>query len=680
MPIKPIVLPEFNGGWSTRDQSLIDDNQGALFTNYYYRPDRLPSTRLGTLSFGEAIPASAIQISNMDSFNGNGTWNASSDATNVTTDTTNQKRGAGCVNFDIDVSASVNNNAFISNSTLAAVDLSAANQTGDIRLWFNMPDTTNLTSFTVRWGSDATNYYEKTETTQAGGTAFVDGWNYLSFDWSAATTTGSPVDSAIDYVLVQVNYTSSQADETDVLVDSIYWVSASEADTTLSLNAYKVSTGTQYMLAHAGTVYWLYDETTTRWEPIYTGMQEVAGDFAVYIDISYYVNGTDYLSFDGTTVAQEATPQKIKYLQVKNDIAYGAGVTGNLSTLYYSNGNPASLKISYANNDPIEEDNGQNITGIANIGNLIYVGKEKSIYRYDVSSPAYDEIDSQIGMAANRAVVAVDRNLLFLGDDGHIYNASVLLEAGTRTQAIPLTDDLDTYMRSLKNLSVSAAFHWQRANHVYFAIDEDDSGVPNAMLVINTALSSFEQNRAVVTKYEGVNARDFTLWEDSDGVEHLLCANSFGGQVFEMETGTLDDSIEIKSTFKSKLFDFGDAMRFKQVNEMTGQVFASDGATFVLDVLSEGGVVKSKSIDTGSLQESGGAVLGINTLGTTTLASGGDADTLNSYIFRLPVYLTQRFVQFQIRDVGSGQTVIPYKMTINAKELNFHFFPNSNYV
>jgi hypothetical protein len=147
-----------------------------------------------------------------------------------------------------------------------------------------------------------------------------------------------------------------------------------------------------------------------------------------------------------------------------------------------------------------------------------------------------------------------------------------------------------------------------------------------------------------------------------------------------MEVGLLDDTIEIRSDFTSKLFDFGDAMQFKQINEMTGQVFASDGATFVLDVLSEDGVVSSTTVDTGTLDESGEGALGITSLGEVPLTGSEQQDTLKSYIFRFPVYLSQRFVQFRFKEVSAGHVLIPYKMKINAFELEFNFFPTSNYV
>lgn len=66
------------------------------------------------------------------------------------------------------------------------------------------PSITNLTSITLRLGSDASNYYSVTATT--GFTkAFASGEQQLvAFDFSTKTTTGTPTLTAIDYAQVRI--------------------------------------------------------------------------------------------------------------------------------------------------------------------------------------------------------------------------------------------------------------------------------------------------------------------------------------------------------------------------------------------------------------------------------------------------------------------------------------------
>lgn len=165
-------------------------------------------------------------LHNCDTFDGNGTWIANtstSDAANVTSDTLYVREGSGSIKFDIDVSQSVNNFAEISVTGMTSVDLSDAPLFGNgvLFIWVYLPSATNYTSFTMRWGSDASNYYENTVTTQFHGGAFVVGWNLLGFEWTTATTIGSPTSSAIDYLLFRATYPASFSDQTGLRIDFI---------------------------------------------------------------------------------------------------------------------------------------------------------------------------------------------------------------------------------------------------------------------------------------------------------------------------------------------------------------------------------------------------------------------------------------------------------------------------
>lgn len=170
----------------------------------------------------EAGGSSAV-LHDCDSLTSNGTWAVASgtDAENISADTLNKKVGSGSLSFDIDVSDSVNNYGAIENSTFTAVDLSAMTNKGTLFAWVYFPSVTYITSVLVRWGSSSANYYEQSATTQHNGQAFRAGWNRLGFAWSGSTTTGTPVDTAIDYLLVRVVYSASQTDATGFKVDDI---------------------------------------------------------------------------------------------------------------------------------------------------------------------------------------------------------------------------------------------------------------------------------------------------------------------------------------------------------------------------------------------------------------------------------------------------------------------------
>lgn len=455
-------------------------------------------------------------------------------------------------------------------------------------------------------------------------------------------------------------------------------VSVGAGENVLAIHFYKEADGTRRLVCHAGTKFYSYNEGTESWDEELTGLTATKGQFAVYKDVCYYVNGTDYVSWDGTTAAQEATPENVAYMLVKNDIIYGAGVTGNESTLYYSNGNPASAKIAFANSDPIDEDNGQKITGLANIGNFIYVFKEKSVYRYDVSGPSYQEIDQPIGCSGFGSIVGVDNNILFQGQDGHIYNTFVLETANARTKSLAISYDLASYIQDLKNYNVTAAIDYKPLNNVYFAVDTEDVGVPTEIIVLSTKLSDLESNRGVFTRYKNIFANDFTVYEDSSGVEHLLAAPAYGGQVMEMEYGLDDDGTQIEVNVKTKAYEFGAPTIAKFVNAVDGIFHATDGATFRVDLLGDSSA-EILAGDTVTVDEdsSNPSSLSVNALGINVLG-GGEEDLFRRFKRRLPTYNEADRVQVHITELLDSHALIIEKLVIDVMILGKHIFPTNS--
>lgn len=186
-------------------------------------------------------------VSSFDSLTASGgTWAAdttNSDALTPTIDTTDGSNGTqGCLTFDITVAQSGNNRATIYNSSLTSEDLTSEK---DLTTWIldvKFPAITYISSVTFYWGSDSSNYWSVTSTTQYDGTAFVADWNTIKFTWLGATKTGTPDITAIDYIRIDVNYTGSQADATSFKLDNLRLVRPEPL--TLSYTSWYVGTDT----------------------------------------------------------------------------------------------------------------------------------------------------------------------------------------------------------------------------------------------------------------------------------------------------------------------------------------------------------------------------------------------------------------------------------------------------
>ena len=202
----------------------------------------------------------------------NGTWTADTtngDATNITQDTVELKEGSGAINFDIDVSQSGNDKAEIYNEDMAAVDLSEHEDLSSIVWWAYIPDTTNFTSITAYWGSSSSAYWSAAATTDLYGASFADGWNRVKVDWSAATPTGSPDASAIDYLQFDFNYAGGQGDDTDFRLDNVQSIRPEKL--TFHYNSWAIGRD------NSGNL--IYDFTATTDVPFYSGIYDYFDDY-----------------------------------------------------------------------------------------------------------------------------------------------------------------------------------------------------------------------------------------------------------------------------------------------------------------------------------------------------------------------------------------------------------------
>jgi hypothetical protein len=168
-----------------------------------------------TLKLNKSLTA-GILVNDASTLTENGTWTAGGNAINLTVDTLNKLSGGASIKFDISASGTT---ASIVNSTMTATDLTTIKNDGALFAWVYIPSTTIITSVSLAWGSSASDYWSKTVTAAHDNTAFKVGWNLLRFDWSGATTTGTPDETAVNYLLITCAYNGTAT--TSVRVDSV---------------------------------------------------------------------------------------------------------------------------------------------------------------------------------------------------------------------------------------------------------------------------------------------------------------------------------------------------------------------------------------------------------------------------------------------------------------------------
>jgi hypothetical protein len=144
----------------------------------------------------------SININSASSIVGNGTWIASGTAQNINQNNIIVDNGLPVIGFDL-----LAGTGYVTNSTMSPVDLT--NHLNQSRIFWDIfiPLASSLTSVSIRFGSDADNYWEVSNITSGFSQSFINSKNVISALWASATKVGNPNITAITYI--RLGFTAS---------------------------------------------------------------------------------------------------------------------------------------------------------------------------------------------------------------------------------------------------------------------------------------------------------------------------------------------------------------------------------------------------------------------------------------------------------------------------------------
>ena len=189
-----------------RSKELYQENLVAIETHDLIRK----------ILLSKSVDDDTITIGELDSV---GDWAGFGDGENLTLDNSNFVNGVGAINWDINANGGTT--AGIVNSSLDTFDISDYLTEGSIFVWAYIPNTADITNFTLRVGTDASNYYSITVTTTNEGNAFENGWNLLRFDLVNKVETGTVTNDSCSYGAIYMTKDASKTYETDYRFDYI---------------------------------------------------------------------------------------------------------------------------------------------------------------------------------------------------------------------------------------------------------------------------------------------------------------------------------------------------------------------------------------------------------------------------------------------------------------------------
>ena len=174
-------------------------------------------------------------------------------------------------------------------------------------------------------------------------------------------------------------------------------------------------------------------------------------DFKVFTNLLFRTNITDGLkSWTGNTADAFGTTNAVSapaaaHLEVFQERLYAAKTSANPSVVYYSSIPNLSNAITWdTTNDwfAVAPDDGQEITGMVQMGYWLYIFKTNSTYRWDGNQLYHF---SDVGTSNSRSISASDQSIFFLRDTGIKQSRGIYLISGDGSRRIstPIQDYLD---------------------------------------------------------------------------------------------------------------------------------------------------------------------------------------------------------------------------------------------
>ena len=212
-------FPETN--WEYRPYLELKRRTGAVSNKNYWSH----TTENGTHQLA-LVGRNLNQGTSIESFD-SALWGISGDTTSIAFDTNVKIEGSASQKINITASS---NTATIVKTGLN-IDVRAIHENNGFFKVYSYIKSLDILRYRIEYGTDSSNYYTISTTTQSDGTAFaLNEWNLLSFASVNKVMTGSPNDAQITYIKLHIDLDVGFGTVNDFRFDWLYTVIPDKMD------------------------------------------------------------------------------------------------------------------------------------------------------------------------------------------------------------------------------------------------------------------------------------------------------------------------------------------------------------------------------------------------------------------------------------------------------------------
>ena len=317
-----------------------------------------------------------------------------------------------------------------------------------------------------------------------------------------------------------------------------------------SLFLFTTKAGAKYFLGAEGKNLWVGNSAFSAWTApaLKTNCNNAVFGNGTFLNKVYMGNGTDLLSFDGTTLASiSGAPTAFNVIATWQNRVWTNDTTERTYLRYSDVGDVDTISDHYIQ---ISENTGDGIKQIVPLLNQLVIINEFSTYKYVGSSSSnFTKIPiGPIGTASGRSVANINETIYFVSQDGIYYYGG--------GKIYPVAFDLGEFTDLVNVTYLDKAVAVAYKNSYLLAVAGTESTTNNIIFEFDTLTGRW-------TKHQyPFSIHDFCL----DG-DDLYCAAS-DKKIYKLDTGSKDDTTAITYQWVSDALDLGKPGMKKKVKNI----------------------------------------------------------------------------------------------------------------
>lgn len=310
---------------------------------------------------------------------------------------------------------------------------------------------------------------------------------------------------------------------------------------------------TQYVLACTSTSLYNFNFTTNVFNTVSACFTASRTPDATALDnYALFVNGSDTLYYDGTSVSKATTMPQGYYNEIFMNFHFVARTTSEPATMWYSDD---GLPLSFSASDDYiyVGKNADAITGLVRWWDQLIVGKRKSMWRlagYGRHSWDLQCISPNIGCLSNKSMIATPNATYWAAHDGiYRYDGATVVKVSNLGPGVGAVEAMWRSMNPSRISAIRGYYHAAR-NQCIWAISYGATQATHNREIV------FQENKAAWSYYTGQAISSYVeLPFFRESWQPRFLYGDYDGQAYIADKGNTDTGTTISFSIETAHLD-----------------------------------------------------------------------------------------------------------------------------